>query len=309
MNIIRSVGKYVPNTLISNYEAGKYHDTDGSFITSKIGFETLSRMSTNDNCFTLAEKACKNLLLQEKLDLEAIDLLILVTQNPAFNGIPHNSSILHDALGLKESCQVFDLSLGCTGFVHGLLVADSLMQTMRLENAILVTSDPYSQIINNQDKNTSMLFGDAATATLICQEGPGWKLTAYDYGTRSRDWEALNCTSGKLKMNGRSVFEFAAKSVPQSINQLLSKTNTEVEEIDLFLFHQGSRYIVETIAKRVGVAEDKFLFGSSNYGNSVSSSIPLLLNQYSSLLNNKNKIIASGFGVGLSWATCILEKV
>ena len=182
----------------------------------------------------------------------------------------------------------------------------ALMEANHLKQGVLFTADPYSKILDPSDKNTSLLFGDAATATLLLPDA-NWLPTRFLFSTRGGEGKALNNNSGHLEMNGRAVFNFSATAVPTQVRQLLDTAGVSPDAVDLFLFHQGSRYIVDTLVKRLELPPEKVPCNLSAQGNTVSSSIPLLLEHYLSD-TTLNRILLSGFGVGLSWASCLIER-
>ena len=216
---------------------------------------------------------------------------------------------MHGKIGAPESAACFDISLGCSGFVYGLSIASAFMQANGLKRGLLFTADPYSKIIDPDDKNTVLLFGDAAAVALLedpVQPG-AWQALRFAFGTRGSAGMALNNRAGKLEMDGRAVFTFSATAVPAQVKALLEETGLTVADIDLFLLHQGSKYIVDTIAQRLALPRDKVVLGLAGCGNTVSSSIPLLLEK---VMHERQltRVLLSGFGVGLSWASAILER-
>jgi 3-oxoacyl-[acyl-carrier-protein] synthase-3 len=179
------------------------------------------------------------------------------------------------------------------------------MEANAIEKGLLVTADPYSKVIDEADRNTALLFGDAAAATLLSRN-PTFVAGPFDFGTRGEDSDALHVDpSRKLRMNGRAVFNFSAQEVPRSIARTLEARKLTIQDVDLIILHQGSRFIVETIARRLGVG-NKAPFYSGEFGNTVSSSIPIGLATLP--VASMKRILVSGFGVGLSWATTILER-
>jgi len=303
---IESIAYYIPSSKKNNFDLMDKFQIDENFIRDKIGFEQVSTKDSNEEASDLCLKAWQNLALNTREEiLDSIDCIIVVTQNPDSN-IPHVSAKVHGMLELKESCACFDISLGCSGFVYALSVVESFVKENGMNKALLFTADPYSKIINPDDKNTALLFGDAASITVI---GSNAKFTTgkFNFGTIGKLHKELVCNNSELYMNGRSIFDFAARYVPKDVASILIKNNIEQEEIDLFLFHQGSKYIVDTIKKRLKLPEDRVPFAAGHYGNTVSSSIPIMLSAY---IENReiNNVLICGFGVGLSWASTILIK-
>jgi 3-oxoacyl-[acyl-carrier-protein] synthase-3 len=174
-----------------------------------------------------------------------------------------------------------------------------------MKKGLLFTADPYSKIIDPNDKNTTLLFGDAAAVTLI-SDRPKLVSGAFTFGTIGNDHEKLICNDGILFMNGRAVFNFAAKIVPDDIRQVVAKNGLTLESVDRFLLHQGSKIIVETIADKLPIPREKAPYATYDYGNTVSSTLPILL--VDELAGNARTIVICGFGVGLSWASGILKR-
>ena len=305
---IKAIASYLPKKNIDNYEQGKKFGETDKFVLNKIGAVCLPRKEKEQETSDLAEQAVLNLLeqnpqLNKKTD---IDALIVITQNPDDEGLPHTSAILQRKLNLPISVAAFDVSLGCSGFVYGLFILKGFLEASGFKNGILVTSDPYSKIVDENDRITSMLFGDAATATWLGEE-PEWLLDAVSYGTDGSGSENLKVTNKRLLMNGRQIFNFAATQVEPHIRQLLQREDLNSEDIDLYCLHQGSAAIVDVISKRFDNVSQRFVKDMANTGNTVSSSIPLLLEKVTSK-KNMNRILISGFGVGLSIATAIISK-
>jgi 3-oxoacyl-[acyl-carrier-protein] synthase-3 len=213
---------------------------------------------------------------------------------------------VHGKLSLPEKCAAFDLSLGCSGYVYSLAVIESLMASSGMKNGLLFTADPYSKIIDEDDKNTALLFGDAATVTYIGQN-PVFISGQFTFGTRGKDYNSLICENQRLSMNGRGIFNFVARTIPRDIDKVLEINNLEMTEIDRFLLHQGSKYMIDFLIKRIGLPRKKTPYVIEDYGNTVSSTIPIMLKK---LLFNKNieRVLLSGFGVGLSWASTVLTR-
>lgn len=302
---IQEIASYIPQNRLSNYDLKEKFEMDDTFIEEKIGVKEISIKNKNQDTSDLCVEAFNR--LTEKIDInkDEIDCLVVVTQNPDYN-IPHTSGIVHGKLELKEDCAAFDVSLGCSGFVYGLSIIESYMTQNGFKKGLLFTADPYSKVINNDDKNTSILFGDAATVSLISDK-PVLKSGIFNFGTIGKEHENLICRDHKLYMNGRAIFNFAARYVPKDFKKSLEKHNLKAEDIDSVVFHQGSKFIVDTLTKRLKLDESKVPFNIADFGNTVSSSIPLILEQQ---LNDPeiNKIYTCGFGVGLSWASTILTK-
>ncbi len=304
---IRAISSYVPDNRLDNLrQAEKFGETE-AFITDKIGARALPVKDAGQEASDLAVLAVEGLCSQHGLAKEAIDALVVVTQNPDGVGLPHTAAILHRKLELPTTVAAFDISLGCSGFVYGLSVIRGLMEQAGLQNGVLVTADPYSRVIDREDRITSLLFGDAATATWLCGEAT-WTFGRPLLETDGKGAGTLCVEQGRLRMNGREVFNFAAVRVPQQINRWLSDNGLEPTDIDLFCLHQGSASIVDAISRRFPHVRDRFLKDILDTGNTVSSSIPLLLEKYV-LCSTASRVLICGFGVGLSWATNVIQKV
>jgi len=301
---IAEIGRYIPNVRVSNVEKLAKFELDEDFLKNKLGVLSQSIKDEDEKTSDLCVKAFYDLEQKTEINKEDIECCIVVTQNPDYN-IPHTSAIVHGKLALEESCACFDISLGCSGYVYGLSTIIAFMQNNGMKKGLLFTADPYSEIIDHDDKNTDLLFGDAATVTLISTEAL-YKPVDFSFGTKGKEYQQLLCDK-KLYMNGRAVFNFTATVVPKHIQNLMQKNNLSDAQIGRYILHQGSRFIVDTITKRLKIAQEKVPFNMLEYGNTVSSSIPLILAE--EMKSEHSYMLLSGYGVGLSWASTILQKV
>ncbi len=302
---IHCVSAYLPDAAIDNELQARGFEADEDFIREKIGMLALSRKANKEQTSDMAVQAVLKLQQEHGVDVSQAECLVLVTQNPDGHGLPHTSAVVHHLLNLPAACAVFDISLGCSGYVQALSIVKAFMQSQNMRQGLLVTADPYSKIINPADRDTAMLFGDGASATWLSEDAD-WQIGVADFGIQSQQHDALQTRAdGHLYMNGRAVFTFAATQVPASVKRVLDKAQLDIKDVDQVFLHQGSRYIVETLAKRIG-SEGKTPFAATAYGNTVSSSVPMLLAQC--LQPQWQRLLLCGFGVGLSWATCLLEK-
>ncbi len=302
---IGEIRSEIPERRLDNRERMEALGVDATLLESKMGVERVARLPAGADTSDLAIAAVKRLFATGSVRPEEVESLFLVTQNPDGHGLPHTSAILHERLSLPPSCVCLDLSLGCSGFVVGASVLRGFMESHGQTRGLLVTSDPYSKVLDESDRNTALIFGDAAAATLL-SDRPRWWVRATDFGSDGSRRDALEVRKdGRLFMNGRAVFNFSATVVPRSIESALERAGLGVDDVDRFLLHQGSRYIVERIAQRVG-AGDRAAFAAGDYGNTVSSSVPILLERETK--DSDRVVVVSGFGVGLSWGTAVLER-
>lgn len=302
---IRAVAAYVPEGRLDLLDVAQGLDATADFLRSKTGYLRVARRMPEEDTSDLAVRAVGRLMEQHPVDAEELGLLVVVTQNPDGYGLPHVSAIVHGKLGLPDRVAAFDISLGCSGWVYGLSIAKAFMEANEIRKGIVVTADPYSKILDTGDRNTMLLFGDAATATLLDRENCRWFPGKFIFGTSGRQWMDLRVDEHrKLRMNGRGIFTFSAVRVPECLHQTLEANGLAMDDVDRVLLHQGSRYIVETIGERVK-ASGKTVFSGNDVGNTVSSSIPLLLAE--GTCDGDGTVLVAGFGVGLSWAATILR--
>ncbi|RME60793.1 ketoacyl-ACP synthase III [Candidatus Parcubacteria bacterium] len=303
---IEAIGTYLPEQRIDNRRRMGKFGVDEEFLKIKTGMLRLAAKRPDEETSDMCCNAFMDLQQKHYVNIEKIDCIVVCTQNPDDAGLPHVSAIVHAKLGLPDTCAAFDISLGCSGFVYGLSVIQGFMIANGFRKGLLFTADPYSKVIDKEDKNTALLFGDGASVSLIGDD-PVWRPGRFLFGTHGMGYEAIKVEkdSGMLTMNGREVFTFSATVVPENIREMLSLNGLGIDDIDCFALHQGSRFIVDTLRKRLQVDPGRVPFVAVDYGNTVSSSIPLLLNQ---LPDDMDTVVIAGFGVGLSWASTVLFK-
>jgi 3-oxoacyl-[acyl-carrier-protein] synthase-3 len=326
---IRKIAFAEPQLRVSSDTVAEWTGLATDFIVNKIGVESRALLGEKETPVGLAAAACEALLNQPEAPRRCdIKLLILVTQNPDY-GIPHSSALLQERIGLGHDTACFDIGLGCSGYVYALSVVKGMMLAEEIDDALLVTCDPYSRIMGRHDRDTVALFGDAATATWLSAE-QGGVIGKTDFGTDGAGAENLIVRAGRavlpisslyrsapedtperdfrLKMNGRGIFNFMMARIPGSIEQALAKNNISAGDIDYFVFHQGSRFLLDQLTARVGIARERAPCNVARHGNTVSSSVPLLLSELDMAGKLKGrKVLVSGFGVGLSWATSVIQ--
>jgi len=303
---IKNIGVYIPQYRLSNFTKKEKFNINDSFIKERIGMLSLAKKKENETIIDMCVSAYKNLIRKEKININNIDVVIVITQNPYLK-FPHMSAILQGELGFKQNTICFDINLGCSGYTYGLSILEMLLKTNNLHSGLIFTADSYSDIIDYNDKNTSLLFGDAATVSLLTNN-PKYVIKGSSFGTDGSQYKHIMFKDNFLEMNGKEVFKFTSKVIPKEIIKLLYDNSLSVDDIDLFILHQGSKYIVDTIASQLKISNKIVPFKAKDYGNTVSSSIPILL---SVELDNPvhNRLLLSSFGIGLSWGTIILNKV
>lgn len=318
---IKAVSTYVPSVKITNQDiAERFPEWDSDKIFEKIGIKERHIAAPDEFVSDMAVKAIQNLAANQEVDLSEIDYFILCTQSPDYQ-LPTTACIIQSRIGLSKSCGAIDINQGCSGYIYGLSLASSLVASGNFKNVLLVTADMYSKAIHPEDKGNISLFGDAATATLISTEGKYeiGKFTLGSDGSGADNLIVKNSATKRQKhlindnlddylfMNGSAIFDFTAKNVPDLVKANLELNNLSKDEINLYVFHQANTFMLNFLRKRIGIAAEKFLLNMENYGNTVSSSIPLAFKE--SFDKNLDKVMFVGFGVGYSWgAVTILNN-
>lgn len=304
---IKAIGSYLAPHRISNVARTGQAGKDEAFIRDKIGFECLVRRETDQETSDLCVGAYDALKLQPGFDPQGIDCLVVCTQNPDAHGLPHTSAVVHRKLGLGQQVACFDISLGCSGYVYGLSMITAFMAANSLRSGLLFTADPYSKILDPEDWDTELLFGDAATVTWLTGD-PVYCCRSAIFATDGSMGHSISVAErgGRLRMLGSNVFKFSMTAVPAQIQAYLEREGLSHDDIDLFLFHQGSRFIVDNLTRKLNLPPAKVPFEAAQTGNTVSSSLPLLLEKR--IQSGPHRILLSGFGVGLSWATMVVES-
>lgn len=303
---IHAIGTYIPDRRESNAERAKDVGFDEDFLENKLGVLSRSAKEPHETTSDLCIKAFEDLQARSQLNCEDLQLLVVVTQHPDFK-VPYTAALVHNRLGLAKHCMTFDISQACAGYCHALTTVVGLMNEARFDHGVLITCDPYSDKVDPRDKDTALLFGDAAAATYFTRHGAGYRLVDSSFGTLP-DSNACLMFRDVLEMDGQAVFKNAVKSVPPSMREMLETNQLSVDDVDLFLLHQGSRYLVEFVSRKMKIPQAKAPFESAHYGNTVSSSIPLMLQKHVEQAQ-LDTLVLSGFGVGFSWGSNILKRV
>jgi 3-oxoacyl-[acyl-carrier-protein] synthase-3 len=323
---IKSIATYFPKNRVENEELIRRFGLSTKFLMDKVGVASRAIAdkgeTTSDMCFAAAQLLFKK---NPALDPSAVDLLVVCTQNPDYR-LPHTSALLQDRLNLPNSVAAFDINLGCSGYIYSLAVCKSLIESLGFENVVLLTADPYSKVLDPKDSSSAAVFGDAATATWLSNRADN-TIGLFTFGTDGSRAEDLiikaggvkfpllgggNNPSGEpledpfLRMNGKRLFRFIKKTVPNDVRMCIKKNKIRLEEIDYFIFHQASKYAVDTLREDLNLEESKVVCNMLHSGNTISSSIPSVLQTVLEKEESGKKIILSGFGVGLSWGSCLI---
>ena len=326
---IKAISYYLPAKILTNEQlVEEFPEWTVEKVADKIGVKQRHIVSDDETALDIAETAANKFFDEYKIDKLSIDFVLLCTQSPDYF-LPTTACILHDKLGLPTTCGALDFNLGCSGFVYGLSLAKGLIVADVAKNILLVTSETYSKYLHPKDKGNRTIFGDAAVVTLISTDGFA-EILNFSLGTDGKGAENLIIKSGALRqpqktnkvvvdesnnpvsddylyMNGTEIFNFTLESVPVLVDDVLQRNNMQKENIDLFVFHQANKYILNFLRKKIKIAEEKFYYCLENYGNTVSSTIPIALKEAQKENLLKGNVLLAGFGVGYSWGAVVLK--
>ena len=297
----------LPSSVLANDElAVLYPEWTADKILAKTGIASRHVAGDGETALDLAESAAKKFFAEYAIDRGAVDHLILCTQSPEYS-LPSTACLLHERLGLRKEAGALAFDHGCSGFIYGLSLAKGLIAGGMAKNVLLVTTETYTKYIASEDKSTRTIFGDGAAAVLIDEEAAG-KIGAFSFGTDGSGAEKLIVRDGRLFMDGPEIFNFTLEVVPKTMEDVLAKNGMTKDGIDLYVFHQANKFMLETIRKVNGLPRDKFYVNIETTGNTVSSTIPIALKQLeeSGRLQSGMKVMLMGFGVGLSWGATVI---
>ena len=296
-------------------------DWDMDKILPKTGIYKRHICASKETALDLATKAGEK-LLQGRDDLNEIDLLILVTQSADYV-LPSSSCIVQNRLKLKSDSMAFDVNLGCSGFVYALSIAGGLIESGVAKKGLILCADTYTKYIDKDDRTCRPIFSDGASATLIESSNNNQNIGPFDFGTDGSGYDKLivknsgarvdnteeGAPSKSLKMLGSDVFLFTMNIVPQAVMSLLRKSSLTIEDIDMIIFHQASKIVIDNLINKLSLNKDKVFTNYQNIGNTVSSTIPIALKDASDQgrIKNGDKVMLVGFGVGLSWGATIIN--
>lgn len=321
MAFIKHISTYIPEKVISNEEISKkFPDWESDKILEKIGIR--NRNITGEDEFTsdIAVKALNKLVEEYQLDKSAVDYLIVCTQSPDYF-LPATACIVQAQAGLNTTCGAIDINQGCSGYIYGLSLANALIDSKMMKNVVLITAETYSKHIHEDDKGNISLFGDAATATLISENGD-YEILKFSVGTdgegaknlivkngavRNQKTEDKQDKDNYLHMNGPKIFDFTSKAIPGLVEENLKKNGFEKSDIDTFIFHQANTFMLDFLRKRINIPQENFVIDMLDYGNTVSSTIPIAFKNSFTTRDSKNVMLV-GFGVGYSWGAVCLRK-
>lgn len=287
---------------ISNLKKSHPH-WDIKSVLDKTGIKKLYLSSENEDVLNLSIKSCKKTL--KNFNKKKIDCVIVVTQT-AKKKLPSVSCMIQDQLNLKKNIIAFDIGLGCSGFVYGLSIINSLISSNTVKTVLLICADTYNKFLDDQNRTCKTIFSDAASSCII-QKIDSNKKVKFSFLTDGSGATDLMENNNNIEMKGSNIFHFTTKNIPILFNEILKKNNLNKKNIDYFIFHQASELILNTITKKLKIPQEKFNRIYKNRGNSGGSTVGIALHEAieTGKIKQNSKVLLSAFGVGLSWCHAI----
>lgn len=333
---IKAISYHLPDQVLTNDDlAVKFPDLKIDDLTRLTGVRKRYIAEDDETASDLAFKAAKKLFAEHNISPAEIDHIIFCAQGSDYI-TPATACTLQDRLGIPDQCGSADINQGCTGFIYSLSIANGLIATGNAKNVLLLTSVNISELIHPEDKSNRAIFGDGAAATLVStnQNETDSAIGDFVFGTDGRGFESIIIKHGGARyphlkfevedyidetgqirndrnffMNGAAVFNFSVEKVPVMIRQLLEKSGINDEDVDLYILHQANQIILDSIFRKMKIPKEKTFYHLENCGNTVASTIPIAL--YHAIVDGKVKrgdiLVLAGFGVGFSWASCIVK--
>lgn len=303
---ICGTGSFLPEYCMDNEELAGMVDTSDAWIRERTGI-IRRHIARAETVAFMAAEAGKRALENAEAEAAELELLIVATFSSE-EVLPGIACEVQKEIGAKKAV-CFDINAACTGFLLAYQTAQAYIAAGIYRKVLLIGAEKLSGRVDWTDRSTCILFGDGAGAVVLkAEEGELLPMCAYSDGESS---EALTCREPELtiKMDGRRVFEFAVRRVPETIAEVLEKSQLKKEDIRFFLLHQANERIVTAVAKRLSVELQRFPMNLSEYGNTSAASIPILLDELNQAgrLERGNYLILAGFGAGLSWGASLLK--
>ena len=306
---ISGISSCVPKGVLNNEDLSDNHK-----LIDSIGVKQRHIVSAGQSTMDLCIAAARNLIKEMGIENDSIDAVIFVSQTPEYQ-LPATACIIQDRLGLKNDIVAYDVNLGCSGYTHGLFLASSIVSS-GLDNILLLVGDTVSKIVEKDDSSSNLLFGDAGSATILTRksgsdirfilgsDGSGFESIIVDNSGNNK----TNNKNDYLTMNGAEVFAFTLKRIPQLIQNTLTYSKLNKEDVEYFILHQANLFMLKTLAGNSDIDFDRFLISIDEYGNTSSASIPITICHNKDLLRkNPGRVVMAGFGVGLSWSTAVTD--
>jgi 3-oxoacyl-[acyl-carrier-protein] synthase III len=320
-------GSYLPSRVVTNDQIAEMVDTSDDWIYTRTGIRTRRVAHPKETTATLAFEAAARAIAVAKLSPFHIDLIIVATSTPDYM-FPSTASLVQSMLGATNA-GAFDLSAACTGFVYGVQMASQAIATGSIKNALVIGAETMSRVLDWQDRETCILFGDGAGAIVLQGSSiPGGVLAAVlrSDGSGSNllslpqvyhnpvpplgpDFIPHGAHKNVVEMEGRQVFRFATRVVPEVIKEVVQKANLTLDDIALIVPHQANARIIESAAKKLHVEPERFFMNVTKVGNTSAASIPIALCEAveQRRLKPDDNVVFVGFGGGLAWGAVAIK--
>jgi 3-oxoacyl-[acyl-carrier-protein] synthase III len=320
---IVAVEYFLPKEVLTNSQlAASFPEWSADSILQKTGIAVRHIAGTGELSSDLAYQAASKLFAARSVDPTSIDFVLLCTQTPDFS-LPTSACLLQNRLGIPQTAGALDFNLGCSGYIYGLGIAKGLIESHQAKRILLLTAETYSKLIDPKDKNVRTIFGDGAAATIVDSvENKAGSIGPIIYGTDGSGGKYLVCHRGGFRgeeaeargrnalwMDGPEIFNFTIRVIPDCIGRLLREAQLKEGDVDLYIFHQANLFMLTHIRKKLNISKEKFFVALENFGNTVSSTIPIALCEAENLgrIKQGSKIVLMGFGVGYSWGAALIE--
>ena len=324
--VLRHIEFAVPTGVVTNAELAEHSGTwTADKILEKTGIAVRHVARPDEFASDFAWTAAQSLFETANVRPGDVDYVIYCSQSPDYF-LPTTACLLQRRLNLPMTCGAVDVNLGCSGFVYGLGLAKGIIETEQARNVLLLCADTYTKYIRADDFSLRTIFGDAGSACLVQRDesDDGPLLGPFVYGTDGRGQEDLIVRPGgfrgdtersqpgltpQLAMDGPAIFGFTLEAVPAAVAELLRRAELKLDDVDLWVFHQANQFMLDFLRKKIGIPESRFPLYLKDYGNTVSCSIPIALKcaRRDGRISPESRIALVGFGVGYSWASCIIK--
>ncbi len=330
---ISAIEYYLPEKVIDN---DFFEHAKNDFLEEKVGIKERHIATEDQSTSDLAVKAVNQLIEKNNINRNEIEFMVLCTLSPDYI-LPQTSAQVQTLCELPNSIYTVDIRMGCTGFVHSLSIAQSLIAGMGFKKGLVVTADKFSIYLSYRDYTVDTLFSDSAAAVLVEEDPKLFEIVAHDFGTDGAGVEHIIIPAGGSKlriseetskfepikpgiersknylyMNGRQVMKFANNTVPPSADRVFKKSGTTLNDIDWLVLHQANKLMLENIGELLGIDKEKNYINMWNKGNTIASSIPIAIKEIldsKKRLNNGRHWMVVGFGLGFAWGTTLLKYV